>query len=272
MIARLLLRARPNHRRVATLIAIALVLSGQSQGLQARESITVAVASNFHGIARELAGRFESEQGVTVRLSAASSGKLYTQVLHGAPFDLLLSADQKIPEKLESAQLTVPGSRFTYALGRLVLWSRDPVLKEQDCEATLRKGEFRKLAVANSRHAPYGVAAEEVLTKLGLLERFRTKLVTGENIAQTFQFAATGNATLGLIALSQAMDPGAPEAVCRWTVPANMHSPIIQQAVLLARGADKASARRFAEFLRSPAARALIQSRGYAVAAEIASD
>ena len=224
----------------------------------------MAVASNFHSVARELAAEFESSQGPQLRLSSASSGKLFTQVVHGAPFDVLLSADQKIPEKLESMKLAVPGSRFTYAMGRLALWSGDPRLKGKSCEAVLRSGQFRRLSLANARHAPYGVAAEQALAALGLAERVADKQVIGENIAQTFQFAATGNATLGLVALSQTLDPGAPRASCVWPISAQLHEPIVQQAVLLMRAQDKPGARAFLKFLQGDFAVQLITRRGYA--------
>lgn len=230
-----------------------------------REMITVAVASNFQVVARELAEQFEADHGVPVRLVSASSGKLFAQVVHGAPFDVLLAADQKTPQKLESMGLAVDGSRFTYALGRLVLWTRDPTLRDASCESVLRSGAFQKLSVANARHAPYGAASEQALQNMGLRDELHEKRVIGENIAQTFQFAATGNASLGLVALSQALDPNAPEATCMWIIPADLYAPIVQQALLLRRAQANPMAHQFLHDLRTERARKLIVERGYAV-------
>jgi molybdate transport system substrate-binding protein len=168
---------------------------------------------------------------------------------------VLLSADQATPRRLENDGLAVPGTRFTYATGRLALWSAQPNLPIG--EALLRKNDFQRLAIANPRLAPYGAAAQEVLEKLGLWASVRSKLVQGENIAQTFQFVSSGNAELGLVALSQV------QGGSHWVVPATLHAPLRQDAVLLARGKGNSAAAAFLEFLRAPLARKLVRSYGY---------
>jgi molybdate transport system substrate-binding protein len=179
--------------------------------------------------------------------------------MNGAPFDLLLAADAERPRRLEAAGLGVAGTRFTYARGMLVLWSR----KAQDCRAALRNEAAGRVAIANPETAPYGAAARSYLQQAGLWDAVRDRLVIGENIAQTLQFAASGNAELGFIARSQLQAPSLPPASCSWPVPDSMHDPIDQQAILLRRGAASAGAKAFLEFLRSDAGRAIILRDGY---------
>jgi len=222
----------------------------------------VAVAANFAAPLAEVERAFEETTPHRLRVAVGSTGKLYAQILHGAPFDILLAADQERPELLERAGLTVPGSRRTYATGRLMLWSADPERIQGDIPTLLAAGSFRRLAMANPALAPYGSAAQEVLQGFGLYAALREKIVTAENIGQTYAMVATGNAEIGFVAVSgiAANDGGS-----RWEVPADRHSPIRQDAVLLARAADNVAAREFLDFLRDDRARAIISGFGYGV-------
>jgi molybdate transport system substrate-binding protein len=223
------------------------------------EYVTVAVASNFAATARDIAGQFSRESGVEVRITTASTGKLYAQIVNGAPFDILLAADAERPQRLEDAGAAVPGTRFTYAIGGLVLWSR----QVDDCREALRRDGQGRIAIANPETAPYGAAARSFLQRSGLWESLSGRLVIGENIAQTLQFAASGNAQLGFIARSQLRAPSLPQASCSWPVPEAMHSDIDQQAIILQRGADAEGAKSFLSFLRGDAGRAIILRHGY---------
>ncbi len=229
----------------------------------ADDVVTVAVASNFATTARELADQFTRQSEVSVRLSVGSTGKLYAQIINGAPFDVFLAADVERPRLLEESGYSVAGMRFTYATGSLVAWSADASLSDRDCRDALLKGDFRHLAIANPITAPYGKAARDVLMHLQLWDTAYRRIVFGENIAQALQFTATGNATLGFIAKSQTLRPELPAATCSWQVPESMHDPIEQQLVLLSRAADSIGAKQFIEFIRSPAAREIIIVQGY---------
>jgi len=224
----------------------------------AAEPIRIAVASNFANTAKALVREFEQEQPRRIRLVIGSSGKHYAQIHNGAPFHAYFSADAMRPERLESEGLIVPGSRFTYALGKLVLWSPDPALVDSEGKI-LRQTGFRHLAVANAKLAPYGRAAKEVLHALGLWRSLRAHRVRGENIGQTFHFVNSGNAELGFVAASQVVGwEGS-----RWDVPQELYSPVIQQAVLLK---DEPRARAFLAFVRGEPGRRIIRSHGYGVA------
>lgn len=229
------------------------------------EPLTLAVASNFSIPAHALAAHFEDRTGHDVRIAAGSTGKLYAQIINGAPFDVFLAADAERPRLLEESGHGVAGSRFTYAIGSLVLWSTDPVLAGADCRAALENLGDRKLAIANPQTAPYGAAAKAFLRSIGLWEGLQAQLVFGENIAQTLQFAATGNARLGLIASSHALVDGLPEATCYWPVPDSSHLPLEQQAILLRRAEASSAAGEFLRFLRGDEAREIIVGGGYAV-------
>ena len=229
------------------------------------QSVTVAVASNFTTTLHDLVTRFEAESGQSVRISSASTGALYAQITNGAPFDVLLAADAERPRLLEAAGHGVAGSRFTYAIGHLVLWSRDPALSETDCRAQLENLGQQRLAIANPDTAPYGAASRETLLSLDLWERVQPQLVVGRNIAQTLQYVASGNASLGFIAGNQALDNRLPKVICSWTVPPELHRAIEQQAILLRRGADNSVASDFLSFLRNADARAIIENGGYTV-------
>lgn len=229
------------------------------------EHVTVAVAANFAKTAGQLAQMYQAANPqAEIRFSPGSSGKLHAQIENGAPFDIFLSADAERPALLEQNGHTVPGTRFTYALGRLVLWSNDAKLAGKDCRQALIDLEFRHVALANPKTAPYGVAAVAVLEKFKIgPQRLGPLVVQGENIAQTLQFVASGSAQLGFVALSQLNDPVVPAGTCRWDIPADLHPPIVQQAVLLKRAAANKAAAGFYEFLKTDAARKLIASHGY---------
>jgi molybdate transport system substrate-binding protein len=224
--------------------------------------VQVAVASNFTAPMQQLASAFARDTGHKAVLAFGATGKFYAQVRNGAPFEVLLAADDETPARLEKDGLTVPGSRFTYATGRLVLWS----VKEGYVDAqgkVLQGAGFAHLAVANPRTAPYGAAAVEVLHKLNLYERLQPKIVQGENISQAYQFASTGNAELGFVALSQVARDGRFTSGSGWIVPASMHSPIRQDAVILAKGGANPAARALAGYLKSDKAKTIIRSFGY---------
>lgn len=242
------------HRRVCGFLALALagampVTAG---------SVRVAVAANFQPVVDRLAPAFDRASGHRLVVTGGSTGKLAAQIEQGAPFDVFLAADAARPLRLEQQGLAVAGSRFTYARGRLVLWSATPGQKLGP--ETLRRAAFAHLAIADPVAAPYGAAAVDVLVELGLYSRLAPKLVRGESIGQTYAFVASGAAELGFVALSQVMDDGKGS---RWIVPAALHAPVDQQAVLLARAADGEAARAFLAFLRAPEARRVIQSFGY---------
>jgi molybdate transport system substrate-binding protein len=241
---------------LASLFSLALVacaapaLAGETK---------VAVAANFTEPARAIAARFKARTGHTATLSFGSSGQFYAQIAHGAPFEVFLSADAERPQKAEAEGLAIPGTRFTYARGRLVLYSRTVGLVD-GAGAVLRAGRFAKLAIADPKTAPYGQAAVETMKALGLQAALAPKLVQGASITQAYQFVATGAAELGFVALSQVMGEAGGS---RWIVPERLHAPIDQQAVLLKPGADSAAARAFLSFLKGPDARAIIRSYGY---------
>ena len=248
------------------LLLLSALLSAMLQAAAfADETLTVAVASNFHSTAKEIASRFTASTDVSVRLSAGSTGKIYAQIVNGAPYDIFLAADDERPKLLEASGHAVAGSRFTYAVGSLVLWSADPSLANQDCRDSLERGDYRKLAIANPNTAPYGRAAQEFLQQAGLLGAAGDKLVYGESISQTLNFVATGNATLGLIATSQVAGELPVSATCLWPVPPELHSDLRQQAVILAASKKLAAARAFMAFLESAEVAALLESQGYQV-------
>lgn len=220
---------------------------------------TVAVAANFTDAAKEIAAAFRARTGHEAVLSFGNSAQILTQIAQDAPFQVFLSADEERPRKAVEDGLAVANSRFTYAVGKLVLWSRDPSLVKG--EETLRGGSFARLAIANPAAAPYGAAAVEAIKALGLQEALQPKIVQGNSIAQAFQFVDTGNAELGFVALSQVV---AISAGSRWLVPQTLYKPIRQDAVLLANGSESEAAKAFLAFLKGPEARAVIARYGYA--------
>ena len=230
------------------------------------EELTIAVASNFSAPMQEVARAFEAHSEHKLQLAFGSTGKLYAQIRHGAPFQAFFSADQQTPARLEAEGYALPDSRFTYAQGKLVLWSAQPGAVDAD-GAVLTRGAFKRLALANPRLAPYGAAAQQVLEALNLLDATRAKWVQGENISQTYQFVATGNAELGLVALSQVMRDGKLVRGSGWIVPSSLYAPIKQDAVILQKGKNSPALRDFWQFMHSDFAQQVIASFGYVVGA-----
>ena len=226
------------------------------------DTVPVAVAANFTAPMQKIATAFEADTGHKAELSFGATGKFYAQITNGAPFQILLSADDATPAKLEKEGKAVPNTRFTYAIGTLVLWSAQPGYVDAQ-GAVLKTGDFKHLAIANPKLAPYGLAAMQAMDKLGVTARVQPRLVQGENIAQTHQFVATGNAPLGFVALSQVMADGKITSGSAWQVPANLHEPIRQDAALLLPGKDSAAAAALLSYLRGDKAKAIIRSHGY---------
>ena len=237
-------------------------LTAAIAGLSHADEVQVAVAANFTAPMQQIAAQFEKESGHKAVLSFGATGKFYAQIVNGAPFEMLLAADDETPARLEKDGQGVSGSRFTYAIGKLVLWSADPALVDGKGEV-LKTGNFKHLAIANPKTAPYGAAAVETLTKLGLLANLQPRFVQGENISQTQQFIVTGNAELGFIALSQVLKDGRISAGSAWTVPANLYEPIRQDALLLSKGKDKPAAAALLAYLKGDKAKAIIKTFGY---------
>ena len=249
-------------RRIALLVPAlvgAILALGASPALAAQTQ--VAVASNFTDTAKEIAAAFKAATGDEAVLSFGASGQFYTQITKGAPFEVFLSADADRPKKADADGLSVPGSRFTYAVGRLVLFSKTPGLVD-DRGAVLSSGKFAKLSIADPASAPYGEAAIETLKTLKLYDTLQPKIVQGSNITQAYQFVETGAAELGFVALSQVINEAGGS---RWLVPAADHAPIEQQAVLLKTGARNPAAKAFIDFLKSPTGVAIIKKYGYEV-------
>ena len=254
------------HKRL--LVFLCLCFLSPVQAAEPHAEIHIAVATNFSRTATLLAEQFQQQTGHTVRLAFGSTGKHYAQIKHGAPFDIFFAADERRPALLEKEGIAVPGSRFTYAQGRLVLWSPDESFIDKNA-AVLETGDFRKLAIANPKLAPYGFAAREVLQARGLWEKLQPRLVRGENIGQTFQFVRTGNAQLGFIAAAQLFS-GNKEVKNKksdedvngsyWTPPQSLYTPIIQQAILIK---DTPASWVFIRFVKSEEARSMIQANGY---------
>ena len=229
------------------------------------DEVQVAVASNFAGPMERIAAAFARDTGHRALVSSGATGKLYAQIKHGAPFGLFLSADARTAARLEAEGEAIPGSRFTYAFGHLVLWSTQEGTVD-DQGAVLRTGDFGHLAIANPKTAPYGAAAIEVLSRLDLLDKLQPRFVTGENIGQAHQFVASGNAALGFVALSQVVVDGQLTGGSAWLVPSNLYSPIQQDAVILKQAADNPAAHALAEYLKGDAARGIMLTHGYSFA------
>lgn len=246
--------------KIAVFILTSFLLFIPSRTLA--DEIRVAVASNFRYTMSELADLFEQTSGHRVILISGSTGKHYAQIMNGAPFDAFFAADSARPSRLEAEQKAVAGSRFTYAMGKLVLWS--PVEGYVDSRGEiLKNGGFRHLAIANPTLAPYGEAARQVLEVLGLMQDLGDRLVSGENIGQAFLFVNSGNAQLGFVAWSQLKRNDLPAKGSFWLVPENLYPPIEQQAVLLR---DNEAAEAFMSFIRSGKAARIIRAHGYSIA------
>lgn len=222
------------------------------------DQVTVAVAANFINPMKQLKEAFEQQTSHKVKLVSGSSGRFFSQISHGAPFDLFLSADSDKPKRLVNSALASAANVFTYAFGRLVLWSAD--VNREINEASLSIDDYDHLAMANAKLAPYGVAAKEVLRKIGVEKKTRSKWVVGENISQTYQFVVSQNAEYGFIAASQWQSTGP-----GWLVPVSYHKPIQQDGVILTRAKDNKAALELVEYLQSPAAAVIIQAYGYQV-------
>lgn len=246
------------HRLFFVLFSMALSTSA------AAAEVMVAVAANFTAPMNTIAAEFARDTGHKALLSFGSSGKFYAQIKNGAPFQMFLSADDEKPAKLEQEGMTLPGSRFTYAIGTLVLWSAKPGFVD-DKGNVLKGGQFNKLALANPKLAPYGTAALESMTALGVISALEPKFVQGENIAQTWQFVSTGNAELGFVALSQVMKDGKITSGSGWVVPTRLHTPIRQDAVILSSGKGNAAAEALAKYLKGDRAKAIIRAYGYEI-------
>lgn len=244
-------------RRFAVLLGVSLFVLASAPAHAA--DVSAAVAANFTEPAEEIGAAFTAKTGDTVTFSFGATGALYTQISQGAPFEVFFSADNKRPKQAVAEGFAVDGTVFTYAVGKVVLYS--PTLDLTDGAAVLKAGEFHHLSVADPKKAPYGAAAMETLEKLGLTEALATKIVTGENISQALQFVDTANAELGFVSLGQVIDKPASQV---WRVPAEDYSPILQDAVLLKAGEADPAAAAFLEFLRSADARAIIEKYGYA--------
>lgn len=247
--------------RPMKLVLAALLMLGCFRAPAIAGQVNVAVAANFTAAARDIAAAFKQSTGNEAVLSFGVSGAFYTQITQGAPFDILLSADTERPSKLVKDGLGVASSRFTYAIGKLVLWSSDP--GRVTGAETLKDGHFSRLAIASPAAAPYGAAAIETLKSLQLYDAIAPKIVQGSSIAQAFQFISTGNAELGFVALSQLSGK---TGGSQWSVPQSLYTPIRQDAVLLKKAAGNTAATSFLAFLKGPQATAIILHYGYALA------
>ena len=249
------------HRTVKRAVSV-FILFLSCSSLEA-ESVMVAVSANFTSTMKELVSLFQKGTEHRVEISSGATGAFYAQIKNGAPFEVLFAADDIIPEKLINEGLADRGSRFTYAIGRVVLWS--PRKSFVDSEGrVLREGKFRFLALANAAVAPYGRAAEAVLIRRGLIEALQSKLVRGESITQTYQFIAAGNAELGFVALSQIIgSDGRLKSGSCWIVPVDIAPPLKQDAVLLKKGKRNRAAFALLEFMKTSRAREIIRRHGY---------
>ncbi len=235
-----------------------LILAGNAWAAD----VQVAVAANFTAPLQAIAADFEKATGHKVVAAYGATGQFYAQIKNGAPFEVLLAADDTTPAKLESEGESVPGSRFTYAIGALTLWSAQEGYVDEQGEV-LKSDRFRHLAIANPKTAPYGLAATQVLDKLGLLQTVAPRLVEGQNITQVLQFVSSGNAELGFVALSQVYKDGKLTRGSAWRVPAELHEPIRQDALILDKGKDNPVAKALVDYLKGEQATAVIRSYGY---------
>jgi molybdate transport system substrate-binding protein len=226
------------------------------------DEVLVAVAANFTAPMQKIAGAFEAESGHKAKLASGATGAFATQIRNGAPFDMLLAADEETPARLEKEGYALAGSRFTYAIGRLVLWSTRENYVDANGDV-LARGDFDHIAIANPKLAPYGQAAVETMQRMGVYARLAPRIVQGENISQAFQFAATGSAPLGFVALSQVQVDGKITKGSAWIVPSQLHAPLRQDAVLLAKARGNPAAAALVDFLKGERARGIIRAYGY---------
>jgi len=245
------------------ILSTLLIASAVSSSCFAAE-VSVAVAANFAAPMKKIAPLFEKDTGHKAIVSLGSTGSFYAQIKNGGPFHILLSADDETPLKLEKEGLGIAGSRFTYATGKLVLWSKQARLVDDEGHI-LKTGNFQRIALANPKLAPYGLAAVETLTQLGLLQTLQAKIVQGDNIAQTYQFVVTENAQLGFVALSQVYADGKISQGSAWIVPSQLHSPLKQDALLLNPGKNNPAAEALMNYLKTDKAKGIIRAFGYVV-------
>ncbi len=270
-------KSRPNRRAYPSTFAasrirqlssaigllLAVAIGGAGSGAARADEIQVAVAANFTAPMRKIADEFEKETGHKPLLAFGTVGQFYAQIKNGAPFEALVSSDKETPDKLVRDGLAVADTRYTYAVGKLVLWSAAPGLVDSK-GAILTSGAFQHLALANPKLAVYGAAGQEVMKKLGVWDAVQPKIVLAENITQSYQFVASGNAEIGFVALSQVIGPnGKIEKGSAWSPPADLYPPIKQDVILLAPGADKSAARALVDYLKTEKARAIIRAYGY---------
>ncbi|WP_054892088.1 MULTISPECIES: molybdate ABC transporter substrate-binding protein [unclassified Pseudomonas] len=252
------MRIRLSHLAASALASLISLNSAWADEVQ------VAVAANFTAPIQAIAKDFEKDTGHKLVAAFGATGQFYAQIKNGAPFEVFLAADDSTPAKLEQEKEIVEGSRFTYAIGTLALWSAKPGYIDDKGEV-LKKNDFQHLSIANPKAAPYGLAATQVLDKLKLTEATKGKIVEGQNITQAFQFVSTGNAELGFVALSQIYKDGKVENGSAWIVPSTLHDPIRQDAVILNKGKDNPAAKALVEYLKGPKAAAVIKSYGYEI-------
>lgn len=247
-----------------TLVSVVALLALNLSAAAFADEIKVAVAANFTAPMKVIAENFEKASGHKAELAFGSSGKFYSQITNGAPFDVFFSADQERPAKLEKENGIVAGSRFTYATGKLVLWSGKTNFID-DKAAVLKTGNFAHLSIASPKLAPYGAAAVETMKALGVFDKLEPKLVQGESISQAYNFVLTGNAELGFVALSQVYADGKLKSGSAWIVPGKLHTPIHQDAVILTHGKDNKAAAALVDYLKTEPAKVVIRSFGYDV-------
>ncbi|KPX13097.1 Molybdenum ABC transporter periplasmic molybdate-binding protein [Pseudomonas syringae pv. delphinii] len=247
-------------RAVLKFSTLALAMSGAAYANA--DEVQVAVAANFTAPIQAIATDFEKDTGHKLVAAFGATGQFYTQIKNGAPFEVFLSADDTTPAKLEQEGDTVKGSRFTYAIGTLALWSAKEGYVDSKGEV-LKANQYQHLSIANPKAAPYGLAATQVLSKMGLTDATKAKIVEGQSITQAYQFVSTGNAELGFVALSQIYKDGKLTSGSAWIVPDSLHDPIKQDAVILTKGKDNAAAKALVEYLKGPKAAAIIKSFGY---------
>jgi molybdate transport system substrate-binding protein len=247
---------------LVTLKSLTIAVAALSAGSALADEVQVAVAANFTAPIQAIARDFEKDTGHKLVASFGATGQFYTQIKNGAPFEVFLAADDTTPAKLESENETVKGSRFTYAVGTLALWSAKEGYVD-DKGQVLKGNQYHHLSIANPKAAPYGLAATQTLDKLGLTDATKARIVEGQSIAQAYQFVQTGNAELGFVALSQVFKDGKLTSGSAWIVPADLHEPIKQDAVILNKGKDNPAAKALMEYLKGPKAAAVIKSYGY---------
>ena len=256
------MRSELSGWRLSTMRGLVMWMGAVTCASALAGEVKVAVAANFTTAFQHIAADFAKQTGHKAVVISGATGKFHAQIQQGAPFEVLLAADDETPRKLLSEGLAVKGTSFTYAIGKLVLWSPKPSFIDSK-GVDLTQVDFSRLALANPKLAPYGAAAVEALKAMGAHEAVKDRMVLGENIGQAYQFVATGNAELGFVALSQVAPPGKPASGGYWLVPQSLYQPLLQDAVLLNPGAHNAAANALLAYLRSGAAKAVIQSHGY---------